>query len=51
MTNAHVWPADSARISVKLDSGEDYLARIVGTDEETDLAVLKIEAGTGPSGR
>ncbi len=44
LTNAHV-VADSARISVKLDSGEDYLAKIVGTDEETDLAVLKIEAG------
>lgn len=44
LTNAHV-VADSVRISVKLDSGEEYLAKIVGTDEETDLAVLKIDAG------
>lgn len=44
MTNKHV-VEDSARINVKLDSGEEYLAKIVGVDEETDLAVLKIEAG------
>ena len=44
LTNAHVI-ADSARITVKLDSGEEYLAKITGVDEETDLAVLKIEAG------
>jgi serine protease Do len=36
--------ADSARINVKLDSGEEYVAKVVGVDEETDLAVLKIEA-------
>lgn len=44
VTNNHV-VADSARINVKLDSGEEYVAKIVGVDEETDLAVLKIEAG------
>ena len=44
MTNAHV-VADSARINVKLDSGEEYQAKIIGVDDETDLAVLKIEAG------
>lgn len=44
LTNYHV-VADSARINVKLDSGEEYIAKIVGRDEETDLAVLKIEAG------
>lgn len=43
MTNHHV-VADSARINVKLDSGEEFLAKIVGVDEETDLAVLKIDA-------
>ena len=43
LTNAHV-VQESARISVKLDSGEEYLAKVVGMDEETDLAVLKIEA-------
>ena len=44
ITNAHV-VEDSARISVKLDSGEEFLAEVVGTDEETDLAVIKIDAG------
>lgn len=44
LTNAHV-VADSVRINVKLDSGEELTAKIVGTDELTDLAILKIEAG------
>ncbi len=44
LTNAHV-VSDSARITVKLDSGEEYVAKVIGTDEETDLAVLKVETG------
>lgn len=44
ITNGHVID-DAARITVKLDSGEEYDARVVGSDDETDLAVLKIEAG------
>src|SRR5215213_6438700 len=44
LTNYHV-VEDSSRITVQLHSGEEFLAKIVGTDEETDLAVLKIEAG------
>ena len=44
LTNAHV-VADSSRITVKLDSGEEFVAKVIGVDEETDLAVLKIEAG------
>lgn len=44
VTNEHVVD-DATRITVKLDSGEEYVARIVGMDEETDLAVLKIDAG------
>ncbi|CAN5390621.1 DegQ family serine endoprotease [soil metagenome] len=43
MTNAHVID-DASRIIVKLDSGEEFIATVVGTDQETDLAVLKIEA-------
>lgn len=44
LTNFHVIE-DASRISVKLQSGEEYIAKVIGTDEETDLAVLKIEAG------
>lgn len=44
LTNFHVID-DASRISVKLQSGEEFVARVVGTDEETDLAVLKIDAG------
>jgi len=44
LTNFHVID-DAARISVKLQSGEEFLATVVGADEETDVAVLKINAG------
>ena len=43
LTNFHV-VEDAAKITVKLDSGEEYSARVVGVDEETDVAVLKIDA-------
>jgi len=44
ITNGHVID-NAARITVKLDSGEEFQARVIGTDDETDLAILKIEAG------
>ncbi len=44
VTNAHV-VEDASRITVRLDSGEEYTAKVVGTDEQTDIAILKIEAG------
>lgn len=44
LTNNHVIE-DSSRITVKLQGGEEYVAKVIGTDEETDLAVLKIDAG------
>jgi len=44
LTNAHV-VEDSSRIVVRLVSGEEYVAKVIGVDEETDVAVLKIEAG------
>nr|MBP9665377.1 trypsin-like peptidase domain-containing protein [Pyrinomonadaceae bacterium] len=43
VTNAHVVDG-SAKITVKLDSGEELNALLVGSDEETDIAVLKVEA-------
>ena len=43
VTNNHV--IDGANeISVTLKSGKDYKATLVGTDEKTDIAVLKINA-------
>lgn len=43
VTNQHVI-ADATEISVVLNSGEEHKATLVGADEKTDLAVLKISA-------
>jgi serine protease Do len=43
LTNAHVIDGAS-RISVKLDSGEEFPGTVLGSDDETDLAVVKIDA-------
>ncbi|HUR98268.1 MAG TPA: trypsin-like peptidase domain-containing protein [Pyrinomonadaceae bacterium] len=42
LTNYHV-VEDAAKITVKTDSGEEYPAQVVGFDDETDLAVLKVD--------
>jgi serine protease Do len=44
LTNYHVID-DASRITVRLQSGEEFLAKVVGADEETDVAVLKIDTG------
>lgn len=44
LTNFHV-VEDAAKITVKLDSGEEFPAKVIGVDEETDVAVLKIDVG------
>lgn len=43
VTNHHVI-SGAASISVRTTDGSSYKAAIVGTDEKTDLAVIKIEA-------
>jgi len=43
LTNEHV-VAGSQRVTVKLTGDRTYQARVIGTDPDTDLAVLKIEA-------
>ena len=43
VTNRHVI-LNAARITVKLETGEEFKAKIVGEDEETDVAILKIDA-------
>ncbi len=44
VTNNHVIE-DADQIVVKLDDGEEYEGEIVGRDPNTDLALIKIEAG------
>jgi serine protease Do len=44
VTNNHV-VKDAKSISVTLDNGQTYPAKVVGTDPRTDIAVLKIDAG------
>ena len=43
LTNYHVIQ-DAAKIRVGLQSGETYVATVVGVDNETDVAVIKIDA-------
>ena len=43
VTNHHVVD-DAKKITVILDGGDDYEAEIIGTDERTDLALLKIKS-------
>jgi serine protease Do len=46
-TNDHVLD-DAERIDVKLKDGRQFQARIIGRDEKTDVAVIKIEANNLP---
>lgn len=43
MTNNHVI-ADSEKISVTLDDNRTFSAKLIGTDPNTDIALIKIEA-------
>jgi serine protease Do len=46
VTNNHV-VENGAKITVKLlGDSKEYRGKVIGTDQETDLAVLKIDAGT-----
>ncbi|TPW31947.1 DegQ family serine endoprotease [Pararhizobium mangrovi] len=43
VTNNHV-VKNASSVEVTLDDGSQYKAKVLGTDEKTDLAVLKIDA-------
>jgi serine protease Do len=43
VTNNHVTNGEKT-VTVLTDAGKEYQARVVGTDEKTDLALLKIDA-------
>ncbi|MBA3295813.1 MAG: trypsin-like peptidase domain-containing protein [Acidobacteria bacterium] len=49
LTNAHVVGDERAEVSVILSDKRELRAKIVGTDEATDLAVLKIQATRLPT--
>lgn len=48
VTNQHVI-ADATEINVILNTGDEYKATLVGADEKSDLAVLKIDASGLPA--
>ena len=42
-TNNHV-VAGASNVKVRLSNGDEYVAKIIGTDSQTDIAVIKIDA-------
>ena len=47
-TNHHVLEG-AERIDVKLKDGREFQAKLIGTDEKTDVAVIKIDANNLPA--
>lgn len=50
LTNAHV-VADADQVTVKLSDRREYQAKVVGVDQRTDVAVIKIDAKDLPTVR
>jgi serine protease Do len=50
LTNAHV-VAEAAEVTVRTTDRREYTAKVVGSDDRTDVAVLKIEAKNLPTVR
>ncbi len=48
LTNAHV-VRNAQEVSVKLTDRREFVAKVLGTDPKTDVAVLKIEASNLPT--
>jgi serine protease Do len=47
LTNAHV-VNDATEVTVRMTDRHEYAAKVIGVDERTDVAVLKIEASNLP---
>ena len=47
VTNNHV-VQDATKVTVTFDNGNEMVATVIGTDERTDLAVLKVEGANLP---
>lgn len=50
LTNAHV-VANASEVTVKLTDKREFRAKVLGSDKDTDIAVLKISAGDLPTVR
>jgi serine protease Do len=50
LTNAHV-VADADQVTVKLNDRREFQAKVVGVDQRTDVAVIKIDAKALPTVR
>ena len=52
LTNNHVIVDDSGSvadtITVRLTSGDEYVAKVIGTDADSDIAIIKIDGGVKP---
>jgi serine protease Do len=48
ITNNHVVD-DAQKITVKLNDGREFEAKLVGSDKDTDIALLKVEANSLPT--
>ena len=46
-TNFHV-VEDADSVQVKLQDGREFAGKVVGTDEKTDIAVIKVDAANLP---
>src|SRR5258707_11328950 len=46
VTNNHVVEG-ADKVEVTTDAGKTYTAKVIGTDARTDLALIKVEDGTG----